>query len=257
MAYTQFAQAADVKFDLINQLILELEQMNIEAVVAPYEADAQLTHLLNSSIVECVVSEDSDLLAYGCDRVLFKLDTNTGFGVEVGTTLDRCSAFDGLSLEGCQLACILAGCDYGPFLQGVGIRKAIEISKDCERYLKSPQQLNQRLSEVLRLRGIHVNDSVAFCDRVQISRAVFLHQTIFDPMLRGLMPLTQYNPDQIESRIIPFLGPIYGFDKAELVYRGLLHPVTYIKVPRNIGIKGVCAPATASHVQGNLVLTSR
>ena len=37
--------------------------------MAPYEADAQLAFLAKESIVDLVITEDSDLLAFGCKRV--------------------------------------------------------------------------------------------------------------------------------------------------------------------------------------------
>lgn len=37
-------------------------------LVAPYEADAQMAYLARSGQVQLVVTEDSDLLAYGCPR---------------------------------------------------------------------------------------------------------------------------------------------------------------------------------------------
>jgi len=46
---------------------------NIECIVSPYEADAQLAYLSRIDYVDVVISEDSDLLAYGSKRVLFKV----------------------------------------------------------------------------------------------------------------------------------------------------------------------------------------
>lgn len=50
-----------------------LRSENIEFVVAPYEADAQLAYLSSLDASEggiaAVISEDSDLLAYGCSSV--------------------------------------------------------------------------------------------------------------------------------------------------------------------------------------------
>ncbi len=43
-------------------------------MVAPYEADAQLAYLQKEGLVDLVVTEDSDLLVFGCESVLFKLD---------------------------------------------------------------------------------------------------------------------------------------------------------------------------------------
>jgi exonuclease 1 len=45
----------------------------IDYVVAPYEADAQMAHLAHSRKVDAVLTEDSDLLVFGCHRVLYKL----------------------------------------------------------------------------------------------------------------------------------------------------------------------------------------
>lgn len=41
----------------------------VEVVVAPYEADSQLAYLGKENIVDFVITEDSDLLAFGCKKV--------------------------------------------------------------------------------------------------------------------------------------------------------------------------------------------
>lgn len=46
-----------------------LKAEEIEYIVAPYEADAQLAYLALNNIVDAVVTEDSDLIVYGCPRV--------------------------------------------------------------------------------------------------------------------------------------------------------------------------------------------
>ena len=37
--------------------------------MAPYEADAQLAYLTKSGLAHAVITEDSDLLAFGCKKV--------------------------------------------------------------------------------------------------------------------------------------------------------------------------------------------
>jgi len=231
-AYSHFAQATHVRFDLVNQLVHSLKDINVEAVVAPYEADAQLAHLRSIGEVDFIVSEDSDLLAYGCDKVLFKLDMSTGFGVEVGARIDCADEFQNLSFEGCQLACILAGCDYGPFVQGVGIRKAIEVARECDRYMKIPNLLAHRLTEILRLRGVVIGDTTNLQNRVSIARAVFAHQTIFDTRTSVLGNLNGFNPTEIDANLIHFLGHVYDHEVAQGVYQGLIHPVTLVPFSR-------------------------
>lgn len=46
-----------------------LKQENVCYVVAPYEADAQMTFLAVSKQVDAVITEDSDLIPFGCPRV--------------------------------------------------------------------------------------------------------------------------------------------------------------------------------------------
>jgi 5'-3' exonuclease len=52
----------------------ECRRAGVECIVAPYEADAQLAYLEKEGIVDLVITEDSDLLVFGCKRVLFKMD---------------------------------------------------------------------------------------------------------------------------------------------------------------------------------------
>ena len=41
----------------------------VQCIVAPYEADAQLCYLMKSGITQVTITEDSDLLVYGCQKV--------------------------------------------------------------------------------------------------------------------------------------------------------------------------------------------
>jgi len=50
-------------------LIQALRAEGVEYVVAPYEADAQMTYLAITGRVHAVITEDSDMLPYGCPRV--------------------------------------------------------------------------------------------------------------------------------------------------------------------------------------------
>ena len=73
-----FTQSLDISPRMGLELIVALKREGIEFVVAPYEADAQIAHLAKqpreNGGVDVVFTEDSDLVAYGCERVCFKLD---------------------------------------------------------------------------------------------------------------------------------------------------------------------------------------
>jgi len=50
--------------------------MGIDVIVAPYEADAQLAYLNRAKIADYVITEDSDLVLFGCDHVSNKIQGN-------------------------------------------------------------------------------------------------------------------------------------------------------------------------------------
>jgi len=50
-----------------------LREKRIDYVVAPFEADAELACLCKNNHIDAVVTEDSDLLAFGCSQVKFSV----------------------------------------------------------------------------------------------------------------------------------------------------------------------------------------
>lgn len=54
----------------------------MDCLVAPYEADAQLAFLNKAGIAHAIITEDSDLLAFGCKKVKKKM-----FGIHTLTPL--------------------------------------------------------------------------------------------------------------------------------------------------------------------------
>ncbi|KPA83855.1 hypothetical protein ABB37_02052 [Leptomonas pyrrhocoris] len=72
-------KAVDISTELAHAVIQVLkEERNVECIVAPYEADAQLAYLCREGYVAAAASEDSDLIAYYCPCVISKLDTFSG-----------------------------------------------------------------------------------------------------------------------------------------------------------------------------------
>ena len=41
----------------------------VDCIVAPYEADAQLAYLSRTGAAQIVITEDSDLILFGCEKV--------------------------------------------------------------------------------------------------------------------------------------------------------------------------------------------
>ena len=50
-----------------------LREMEVEYIIAPYEADSQIAHLCISGYCDFAITEDSDLVCFMCPRTVFKL----------------------------------------------------------------------------------------------------------------------------------------------------------------------------------------
>jgi exonuclease-1 len=58
---------------MIDLLVDILHSLDIEVLVSPYEADAQISYLVMNGRADFGVSEDSDLFVFGCPRLMVKL----------------------------------------------------------------------------------------------------------------------------------------------------------------------------------------
>ena len=57
-------------------MIQACREKGVDCIVAPYEADAQLAYLNKTGIAQIIITEDSDLVLFGCDRVgIFSANT--------------------------------------------------------------------------------------------------------------------------------------------------------------------------------------
>ena len=137
MAMRKFSESIDITPKMAHTLIMALREMNVEHYVAPYEADAQLAYLYKSGQVDVVMTEDSDLLAFGVKICFFKMD-NLGNGQEIDlTNLPKlCSkkkkgGLGTFDEEMLLTACILSGCDYLESIKGIGFKKAIKLVEDA------------------------------------------------------------------------------------------------------------------------------
>eukprot|EP00877_Chromochloris_zofingiensis_P012929 jgi/Chrzof1/7890/Cz02g40050.t1 len=133
-----YQRAVDVTPAMAKQVIEALKERSVDFIVAPYEADAQMAYLARRGDVHAVITEDSDLLAYACPRVLFKLD-KMGMGEQViMEDLMHCQGFSmlGFSHDTFLQMCILAGCDFLPSLPGIGMKKAHQQMRKYKNFTK-------------------------------------------------------------------------------------------------------------------------
>ncbi|TXG47756.1 hypothetical protein EZV62_027050 [Acer yangbiense] len=137
-AYEFYQKAVDISPSIAHELIQVLKQENVCYVVAPYEADAQMTFLAISKQVDAVITEDSDLIAFGCPRIIFKMD-KFGQGVEFQYSMlpkNKALSFAGFTEQMLLEMCILSGCDYLPSLPGMGLKRAHALISKFKSYEK-------------------------------------------------------------------------------------------------------------------------
>lgn len=75
--------AIRIKPSMISRLMGALRELGIHYIVAPYEADAQLAFMCRKGQIAAVITEDSDLLAYGCPSTIFKMDKDGEIGQHI------------------------------------------------------------------------------------------------------------------------------------------------------------------------------
>jgi len=142
-AYQEFQKAIDVTPDMARQLIEELKKIDVQYVVAPYEADAQLVYLERQGVINGIISEDSDLLVFGARCLLSKLDQH-GDCIEINRedfTACRDISLIGWTDADFRRMCILSGCDYLMGIPKMGLKTAyrsIRQHRNVEKVLSIP-----------------------------------------------------------------------------------------------------------------------
>lgn len=231
-AATQFFnKAVDVTPGMAWQLIKALKSTGIALIVAPYEADAQLAYLCREGIVDFVISEDSDLIPFGCQTILFKMDLN-GDGDEFRRSrISGCSDLDFTRFTDDMLLdmCILAGCDYLPSLPGMGLSRAHKLVK---KFRHNPR----RFFAQIRIDGVFTirrGYELGF----KRARIAFRHQRVYDPRRRRIVPMTCL-PPALDPGKINFCGMDVPPSLGHAIAIGMVDPSTRLPyIPRRISAR--------------------
>ncbi|KAG7222246.1 hypothetical protein INR49_016404, partial [Caranx melampygus] len=203
-----FTRCVNITPAMAHNLIKVARARGVDCVVAPYEADAQLAYLTKSGLAEAVITEDSDLLAFGCKKVILKMDKQ-GNGLEIDqSNLGRCRSLGNVfTEEKFRFMCILSGCDYLPSLHGIGLGKACKLL----RLAKDPDIL-----KVIRKMGQYLKVSLVvpeqYIEGFTRANNTFLYQLVFDPVRRKVVPLNPY-PEHVDPATLTYAGLNLGDDK--------------------------------------------
>lgn len=201
LAYQYYQRAVIITSATVYAWIKELRKKNIEYIVAPYEADAQLAYLCRTQYVDMVLTEDSDLLAYQTPHVLFKYDdySQTVTSVKFSDVLSHLQ----IDVDQFIAVCCLSGCDYIDHINRLGLQtslKMIKVTKDPFELINS-----------LRLGG-KFNVPEKYEDQLRNAMLTFKAQKIYDPKsksLKNLIPIDEspdfLGPDIAEDILIPLI----------------------------------------------------
>ncbi|KAK9898654.1 hypothetical protein P389DRAFT_167192 [Cystobasidium minutum MCA 4210] len=224
-----YVKAVDVTPQMAYQLIKALRAENVAYVVAPYEADAQLAYLEKKGLIDGIITEDSDLLVFGCRKVLFKLDSD-GRCIEIkreNFTMCKEVGFSGWSDKEFRQMAILSGCDYLSSIPGLGLKTAHGLMR---RYKSA-----EKVIRFIRLEGqLKVpRDYEAEFLRAELT---FVHQRVFCPDAQKLVYLEELSEEAIarlashESAELKFIGPLLDDHIAYGIARGDLCPLSKAKM---------------------------
>lgn len=235
-AMDEYGKAVDITPEHAFEVLLACRSLNVLTYVAPYEADAQIAFLARHGHVQLVLAEDSDMMAFGCPAVLYKMDS-AGNGRLLRR--DRLPDLAGPSARGDGGArlfspwaewderlflelCVLAGCDYLASLPGFGIKSA-------HRALKAHRCV-ETLTRVRRMemRAPPPEGWDEYLQAFQRALETFRHQRVFDPARNAVVPLT---PPPVDEHGVSALMPHCGADISQelalaICLRGELHPQT-------------------------------
>ncbi|XP_028163751.1 exonuclease 1 [Ostrinia furnacalis] len=227
-ARSYMRRSVDITHAMALALIQECRKRNVDCIVAPYEADAQLAYLNIKNIAHLVITEDSDLILFGCTKVLFKMDLD-GTGTLVDTTklplVMKCP-IEHYSFDKFRQMCIMSGCDYLASLPGIGLAKA-------RQFVTATQDSNfanalRKLPSFFNKSSLTVTDE--YRENFLKAEATFKHQYVYDPLERKMVRLTEPDDEDIETALCVNAGELLDPHTAFQLALGNLDPFTLKKM---------------------------
>ena len=148
-----------------------------------------MTYLERVGFVDAILTEDSDLLVFGCKNVLFKLDPVSATIISISRSdfgspslASESLSFIGWTDNQFRWMAMMSGCDYLSSITGIGLKTAHSLlrkHKSVEKALRA-----------IRLEG-KKDIPRGYLDAFKLAEKVFLHQRVYDPSQERLVYLTE------------------------------------------------------------------
>ncbi|KAK5963664.1 Rad2 family nuclease EXO1 PWA37_003989 [Arxiozyma heterogenica] len=182
-AMEYFQKCVDITPEMAKCIIDYCKTNHIKYVVAPFEADSQLVYLEKNGIIDGILSEDSDLLVFGCRTLITKLN-------DYGECIEICSddfqqlkdkfPIGDISVDGVRTMVALSGCDYTDGIPKIGLLRAIKL---VQRFNKMEKIINH-----IKLEGKLTVPS-HFYEEYERANYSFQFQRVFCPQRRRIVTL--------------------------------------------------------------------
>ncbi|CCK68756.1 Rad2 family nuclease EXO1 KNAG_0B03150 [Huiozyma naganishii CBS 8797] len=202
-----FQKCVDITPEMAKCVIDYCRNNALAYIVAPYEADSQMVYLEKMGMVDGILSEDSDLLVFGCKKLITKLN-DYGECIEIDSAdfkkLPRKFPLGQLSQANFRTLVCLSGCDYTNGIAKVGILTAMKL-------VQRLNSMEKILLQIQREGKLSVPSN--FLDEYELANYAFQFQRVFCPMSGKIVPLNEI-PDSLLSsekcaqKIARCIGPV-------------------------------------------------
>lgn len=136
----------------IEDLYKMFDLTGVQYVTSPTEAETLCASMALSGKVDAVVSNDSDVCAYGVKKFLYEINGMS----ETCTEIDHDELLKALDLTKDELLdfCIMCGCDYNDNIPGVGPVNAYKLIKQYHSIDNLPEKYNVSILNHFRSRQL-------------------------------------------------------------------------------------------------------
>lgn len=218
-AKKEFDKAVNISHTDALELMEECRRYNIDTIVAMYEADAQLAYLNKIGLAEFIISEDSDLILFGCQKIIYKLSLDGKCLLFEHDKLHN--VFPKFDFEKFRRICILSGCDYLSNLPGIGLSKAKKFF-----LMTAEQDMRKALRKIpsyLNLKKITISDD--YIESFLRAEATFKHMFVYDPIKKAMVRLNDLT-NKDDEKYCASAGVLFSAEEAFQLALGNINPKT-------------------------------
>lgn len=193
--------ASEITKDHFYMFIDFLKYKEVDFLIAPYEADSQLAFMYKTNTIDYILTEDSDLIAYGCFKIIRRLKKNGECMVlnidnknkkKISATILNFLEMNDIDRIRC---CILSGCDYLPNVKGLAFGSLVRI-------ITSGYDLIESVKAHIKRNNVFTQaETLAYFKRYKLAITAFTEQVVYCNQSEKLVNLSAFN-NKSKTRII-------------------------------------------------------